>query len=29
MMLRGIDPKADADSHVASESRYLSQLREE
>ena len=28
MMLRGIDPGADADAHVASESRYLSQLRE-
>ena len=29
MMLRGIEPEADADSHVASESRYLSQLRKE
>jgi len=28
-MLRGIEPEADADSHVASESRYLSQLRKE
>lgn len=26
MMLRGIDPEADADAHVESESRYLSQL---
>ena len=29
MMLRGIEPEADADSHVASKSRYLSQLRKE
>ena len=29
VMLRGIDPEADADSHVASKSRYLSQLSEE
>ncbi len=27
MMLRGVDPKADANSHVESKSRYLSQLR--
>lgn len=26
VMLRGIDPEADADAHVASESRYLSRL---
>ncbi|MDP6053822.1 MAG: phytanoyl-CoA dioxygenase family protein [Candidatus Latescibacteria bacterium] len=27
MMLRGIDPEADSDAHVTSESRYLSQLK--
>ena len=27
MMLRGIDPEADADAHVTSESRYLSRLK--
>lgn len=27
MMLRGIDPEADADAHVTSESRYISRLK--